>query len=142
MKRIVEQLIGRKITKVTAGGSNGSIIILEIDSRFVLFVYCAWRLELGERILTGWNDCNDPISGVLTQEIKKLNDNSIRDVSLSAFFDLKINFSDNKTLNVFVDITSHMSQEASDENWSVCDTKNDRCLTVNKDQMVIEQSYR
>jgi hypothetical protein len=142
MKRLVEQLVDRAITEVIAGGSNGSIVLLEVDFKFLLSIYCAWRLEGEGKILTGWNDSNDPVSGQLTIEIKKLAGDKIEHVSISEFNDLTISFSSGKVLNVFCDITSHIYSEALDENWCLCDMESNFCLIVNKDQEIIEQPYK
>jgi len=85
------KIIHKPITKVIAGGSIGSIITLVIgDDEYDVVVYCVWRLEDEDKILTGWNESNDSLNGNLKKNIKELHGDVIHSFEISNFFDLKI----------------------------------------------------
>lgn len=119
-------LRGKKVTKVIAGGSNGSIIILRIGDDYSLFVYCAWRLEDGNKIITGWQEDYDAENGRLTIGIKELKNNIIAKIDVSRFFDLKIHFKGGEILNVFCDLTPNVKSGDYDENWVLGDLKENK----------------
>ncbi len=122
---IINAFIGKKISKVTVGGSNGSVVILRIgDNLFSLFIYCIWRLEENDKIVTGWNESSDAESGNLTQQIKLLLNDEIKNIQLSNFMDIKIYFLSGKVLNIFCDITPKYEPEEYDENWVISDIVN------------------
>ena len=140
---ILRRLPGKQINEVTAGGSNGSIIILQIGiADFCLFVKCVWRLQKLDKVLTGWNESNLPIVGNLTKQINELTTDVITKVETSDFFDLQIHFVSGKALNIFCDVTPKYEPDYYDENWVICDIKANICYTIKKDFSITTSVYR
>jgi len=142
ISRLIKGIEGKEITKVIAGGSNGSIVVLRIgEEEFSLFIKCIWRLEDESNILTGWNESNDAEHGNLTLQMKKLSGDFIKSTELSGFYDLKLHFLSGKTLNIFCDVTPHYEPEDYDENWLLCDIKGNRSYVVKKDFLIADRPY-
>lgn len=140
---VISKLSGKQITKTISGGSNGSVIVLDIGiSEFSLTVNCVWRLEMEDRVITGWNESNNSINGVMTKEIKQLKGDIIKSVRISTFFDLYLEFSSGKKLNIFCDVTPNYQPSDYDENWSLCSIKSNDCKIINNDFAVITTTYR
>ncbi|MEO6915626.1 MAG: hypothetical protein ABI151_08205 [Chitinophagaceae bacterium] len=139
---VIFKLSGKQITKTIVGGSNGSIIILRIGiNEFSFKVNCVWRLEMKNQMITGWNESNDSLNGVMTKEIKRLNGDTIKSVKMSDFFDLQLEFSSGKVLNIFCDVTPNYEPSDYDENWSLCDIKSNDCKIISKDFAIITTTY-
>jgi hypothetical protein len=141
LKKVLSLLNSQKVSKVIAGGSNGSIIILDIDNRYSLCVYCVWRLEHGDKVLTGWNESNDSKSGNLTLGIKKLEGDTIKRIYVNQFYDLQISFYSGKVLNIFCDITPKYEPEECDENWSLADIIKNEVYTITKSYLIATELY-
>ncbi|HEY0652118.1 MAG TPA: hypothetical protein VGD65_03280 [Chryseosolibacter sp.] len=120
----IARLIGKKVKKVGAGGSTGSMFTLDFwdgneiaESRSpdCLMVKCSWRLEdiLNVKTITGWQE-DSSLQGALTFGLKSLTDDTIAKVDLTAFNDLAITFKSGKRLSLFCDITENVS---GDFNW-------------------------
>ena len=123
---IINAFIGKKVTKVTAGGGNGSVVILRFgENLFSLFIYCIWRLEENNKIVTGWNESCDAETGNLTKQIKLLLNDEIKKTEVSNLMDIKIYFVSGKVLNIFCDITPMYEPKEYDENWVISDIAND-----------------
>jgi hypothetical protein len=140
---VLTKLIGKTVTEVIAGGSNGSIVVLHFgSSEFCLFVKCVWRLEQVNTIITGWNESNDAVNGNMTKRIKELAGDAIKNVEVNNFYDLKLRFVSDKTLNIFCDVTTHYEPEDYDENWVICDIQSNVCYAVNKDFAIVTSVYK
>lgn len=140
---ILTKLTGKKVTEVIAGGSNGSIVVLNFgESEFCLFVKCVWRLEQVNTIITGWNESNDAVNGNMTKKIKELTDDVIRNTELNNFYDLKLHFISGKTLNVFSDVTPYYEPDDYDENWVICDIQSNVCYAVSKDFTIATSVFK
>jgi hypothetical protein len=127
---LMNELVGKPVLKVNAGGSTGSIFSLDFgnqlikvekgghtffEGEYVLMVYCAWRLDdlkLHEP-MTGWHE-NSDLNGVMTFRLKTLLNDVVENVSLKSFFDCEIFFKSGKRLTVFCDLTPYVD---ADTNW-------------------------
>lgn len=138
----INEIVGTEVTNVIAGGANGSIFILEMNNRYLLTVYCAWRLELAHQVLTGCNESSDSLKGDIPSELKKLSHDKVKAVFLSNFYDLKVEFISTKVLNVFCDVTPHSEPEDYDENWVICDQQEDKCYVINSHFQIVTSKYR
>lgn len=140
---LLSNLTGKVVTKCIAGGSNGSIIVLDIGSdEFTLFIYCSWRISKESKILATWNDNNDPDSGNLTLEAKKLEGELIKEIKQTNFYDLEILFMSHKVLQIFADVFNKgYEDENASENWSLGDKKNDINYSVTSNFEVHTSKY-
>lgn len=140
---ILQSLLGKQINKVIAGGSNGSIIILDIgNDEFSLFIYCSWRISKENEVLSSSTENNDSKTGNLTIEAKKIQGEEIVSIITTDLFDLQLVFKSGKVLSVFADITTNgYDSDAMDENWSLADKRNNIAYTISNTFKVITTSY-
>lgn len=130
VRLLIDKFIGKKVLKVNAGGSTGSVFSLDIgdeliskeknghtflQGEFFLMVNCAWRLDDldSNRPVTGWHE-NSDVGGVMTLRLKSLFNDEIEKIVLSSFYDLEIIFKSRKRLFVFCDLTPYVDEES---NW-------------------------
>jgi len=121
IRRLIDNLIGKKVLKVNAGGTTGSVFSLDIgdelisreknghaflQGEFFIMVNCAWRLDDldNNRPLTGWREDSD-VDGIMTLRLKTLLNDEIEGIELTPFYDLQIIFKSKKRLFVFCDLT-------------------------------------
>ena len=135
-------LCGKQVTAVIAGGANGSIITLEINHRYLFTVYCAWRLEQLQSVLTGSNESPEPLEGHIPKQTKKLLHETIESVTLSDFYDVRFRFTSATVLNVFCDVTPHYVPEDYEENWVLCDQIQDLCYAIDRQFQVQRSKYK
>jgi hypothetical protein len=138
----LNETVGQTITDVIAGGANGSIINLEIDHRYLLTIYCVWRLERAPIVLTGSNESPDLLNGDIPREMKKLLHDEVESVFVSDLYDLKVRFTSSTVLSVFCDVTPHYTPVDYDENWTFCDQQENSCFVINQDFQVTMSKYR
>jgi hypothetical protein len=135
---IIEKLKDAKIEKIIAGGSNGSIVLIDLakgTDKYVLYIYCTWRLSFIDKVLTGWND----IDTVFVTELNKLENDIITEVILNSLGDFTLLFQSGIKLDVFCDITSNINDTSMDENWSFCDISKNQCYNfTNQFSFLIE----
>jgi hypothetical protein len=108
-------LVGKKIRRITAGGSAGSIIgvyfesdrILQPDHtayEWYLAVECSWRLEAGGVPLSSSLDDNSE-QGAMAPALRSLIGCTVSEISASMpALDLVVNFSEQRRLVVFCDV--------------------------------------
>jgi hypothetical protein len=96
------------------------------DAEYSLMVWCAWRLDGSQKPITGWLEPNDN-AGPLVSGLVQLEGETVVDVRVhSPAWDLALEFSGQKTLQVFCDATRGTQRT---ENWSLLGP-NDLCLAV------------
>jgi hypothetical protein len=140
---IFGKIRGKKINSVSTGESSGSVIILNIGDQdeYCLFVYCVWRLEGHNVVLTGWNESNS-IGGNLVHQVRQLEGDRISSVGMTEFYDLKIKLESGKCLTVFCDVTPHYETPDYDENWSIYDIRENGCLSISRNFQIIGEKFR
>ncbi len=96
------------------------------DPEFHLMVWCAWRLDGPSEPITGWLEPNDN-DGPMVRGLAELEGESVVSVRVRApAWDLELEFTGQKTLNVFCDLTEHSGRG---ENWHVSG-RNGFCVAV------------
>ncbi len=123
---IIKEIKAAKIDKIIAGGANGSIILFDLikgSDKYVLYIYCTWRLSLSDKILTGWNDSDT----IFVKELHKLKGEIINVVTSSELGDFTLFFINGIKLEVFCDITSNIEDTSIEENWSLCNISKNQC---------------
>ncbi|MCQ6557497.1 hypothetical protein [Paenibacillus mendelii] len=132
---IVQNLIGSTVNEVIAGGSNGSMVVIEADHNYVLFLYCCWRLNDSDSILCGWNDQESYLI-----RIKELEGDRIQSMNMDGFYDFVMRFASGRELRVMCDLTPGC-ENGQEENWSICDKKTNVCYVVNNQLQPIETKF-
>ncbi len=139
---VLSKISGKRVVKVIAGGSNGSIIVLKIgEEEFSIFIKCVWRMEHKGKVIAGWNESNDAINGNLTIQAKALTGETIDKIEISELYDLRIHFSGGKMFNVFCDVTPNYEPELYDENWVISDITENISYVASKDFELLTRPY-
>lgn len=121
IKKLKENLIrieNKKVSKVIAGGANGSIIIIDFEDTYSLFVFCAWRF-ISKDVIVTWNDSPDALKGEIPIYLKSLVNKKLKKIILINDYDLKLEFDNGVVFSVFSDLNSTSSD--IEENWCVID---------------------
>ena len=130
LELLMQSVLGKKVLKVNAGGSAGSIFCLELgdllqskqengreltEGDFSIMVYSSWRLDdlLNVKPITSWQEDSD-IDGKMTSSLKDLLGDFIDGITVSPFYDLDVRFRSGRRLAVFCDLTSNQEM---DTNW-------------------------
>lgn len=135
-----DNIKGAKIEKIIAGGSNGSIILMDLikdNKKYVLYVYCTWRLSFDNKITTGWNDKDT----FFVVELNKLVNDIIDGITSNSLGDFALIFKSGIKLDVFCDITSNINDSAMDENWSLCDISKNQCYNFTNQFSFLVEPY-
>lgn len=145
LDELLGKLIKLKVLEVSAGKTTGSIILIHFGHKnhdYSLMVYSAWRLDdsRSKKPVTGNNESNNPKTGVMIPEIKKLLGNTITDVDNNEFGDLVLCFDTGKILRIFCDITPNVDNDYVDVNWVFYNIKKNKCYTFDKRFEVILSS--
>ena len=135
---LLNKLEGKIITEIIAGGSNGSIVILEIDHRYSLFLYCSWRLTRNKHIVT-WNDNSDANVGDIPTNFNQLLNLKIKKIYRINCFDLVILFTNGNCINVFSDLSR--SSSPTEENWFLADKVNNICYILTNEFTLITEKF-
>lgn len=128
IKKIFEALTSKLVYKAVVGGGVGSIIKIELETNIYFFVYCIWRLEHDEIVLSTSDDDSTAVIGLMAMTIKQLEGNRIIRTELSSQLDLTLYFENNYILKLFCNM-SYTSGDYS--NWELCDPDNNIVFTVN-----------
>lgn len=127
-KSSLEEIIGLKLLKLTAGDGSGSIINFEFGQAlkevshanhvfeqgdYSIMIYCSWRIAKESSIITTWKDSNHK-SGPMLQGLDALKGLKVTSINLNDLNDLKITFEDTFSLNVFCDLGKNYD---FDTNW-------------------------
>jgi hypothetical protein len=130
LELLMHSIIGKKVLKVNAGGSTGSIFCVELgdslqsgqengreltEGDFSIMVYSSWRLDdlLNIKPITSWQE-NSDIDGKMTSSLKDLLEDFVDGITVSPFYDLDVRFRSGRRLAVFCDLTS---DQEMDTNW-------------------------
>lgn len=145
MMDCIKKLQNNKVDKIVAGGSNGSIILIDLIEHLdknILYIYCAWRLSLNNKILTGSNDNSNSNDTIFVAEIKKLENDIVKKVYTHSLGDFTLEFNSGKKLDVFSDITSNGGTDEVRENWVICDVSNNICHNFTNRFNFYKETYR
>jgi len=145
IKKILNTIINGRITNVIKGGSNGSIILLEIKSnekQYILYIYCSWRLSIMNKILTGSNEDATDINSRYHKEMKMLEDDVIENMVINNLGDFSVNFKSKKVLDVFCDLTYRDNDGNLIENWTLCNVSENKCYNFTNNFSISEEFYR
>lgn len=119
---ILETLQGSKVSKVIAGGGNGSIIIIDIDNKYSLYILCDWRLITNDDVIVTSYDDSDVKHGKIPIYLKKLHKEVVKKISIINRYDINIEFQNETILTIFSN--NNKSSNTIDENWSFVDIEN------------------
>lgn len=124
LQKLLRHLSGLKIWDVRASDITGSIFSFEIgavnevvnnpdrssEGEFSFMVYCSWRLEDKNYIITTWRDSSEQ----LIESLRNINEDHIDNINLSPKLDIEFSFVSGKKLIVFCDFSNSSN---SSTNW-------------------------
>jgi len=144
MREFIKNLSNLKVDKIIAGGSNGSIVLMDISNestKYVIYIYCSWRLSLENEVITTWNDESISSDSIFVVQMKKLEGDTIESVHMHILGDLELTFESGKRLNIFSDISSNSVESDNVENWSLCNVITNKCYSLNNYFKIVEEIY-
>jgi hypothetical protein len=119
-RKYLDNIINSTITYSRAGGGAGSIILMDLDKKgvmYTLWIHCTWRIENDKQVIATSADDITPNTGLIAQSAKMFEGRQIVSFELSKFNDLFIEFSDNLYIRIF-NFLSHTNTD--DYNWDFC----------------------
>ena len=141
MVEIIGLLVGRRISEVVCGAPSGSVFYLEFpDGDEAFCVNCAWRLDHGEHVLTGWRESNDGSDSPLVSGLRKLTGATIEAVDTPMIGAIRIIFSSGHALFLLCDLTPQYDQEG-DANWKYLDPANNKAYLMDRHLTLKEVPY-
>lgn len=121
MKNKIKNLVGQAVTKSSAGGSAGSILMLEFESKAYFFIWCSWRIEHDSKVLVTSSDTvlptenNDSPNGFIGGNAPVLIGKKVISFNLTPFYDLELVFENEYKVRIFCDIGA--SRDDYEMNW-------------------------
>lgn len=102
--KLLKKAVGKKVVYTLTGGGAGSIWNLELEDGIGFMIYCAWRVEQGDFVLT--TDCDDAtaIVGHMNQTVQRLVGCKLLSYELSKHYDLILHFEDDFLVRVFCNL--------------------------------------
>lgn len=138
LKDILQSLCFKTIYKASVGGGVGSIIKLELDNNDFLFIYCTWRLEHNNIVLSTSEDDSQAVIGLMANTIRRIEGKNIIKVDISPQYDLTVILEENYKLRVFCNV-SYSNEDYS--NWELCCPQNNLTFTINNHFKIDVSTY-
>lgn len=126
--KILQSLYFKMINTASVGGGAGSIIKLELETNDYLFIYCTWRLEYNNMVLSTSDDDCQAITGLMANTMKKIEGKKIIEIDISPQYDLTFILEESYKLKVFCNV-SYSNEGYS--NWELCSPQNNLTFTIN-----------
>ncbi len=126
--KILQSLYFKMINTASVGGGAGSIIKLELETNDYLFIYCTWRLEYNNMVLSTSDDDCQAITGLMANTMKKIEGKKIIEIDISPQYDLTFILEESYKLKVFCNV-SYSNEGYS--NWELCSPQNNLTVTIN-----------
>lgn len=123
MENRLKKLINQKVVKSSAGGGAGSILVVEYEDTSYLFIWCAWRIEQGEKVIVTSSDTIEPTesnespNGLIGEKSPILEGKKLISVQLTPQYDLEMSFDEEYKLRIFCDIG--YSRDDYNVNWEL-----------------------
>lgn len=115
------KLNSSKVVNSISGGGAGSILSIDFDNTYDLFIYSVWRIEKNEKVLATSADNTEALVGKVAQAAKYLEGKKVKSWELSKQFDLTIDFDDGSSLKIFCDVSYSSTDDGGtyDTNWEL-----------------------
>ena len=147
MESKIRSLIGQKVTKSSAGGSAGSILVLEFENTSYFFIWCSWRIEHGTKVIVTSSDTilptetNPSPNGFIGEKTPILIGKKLKTVSLTTLYDLELVFEENYKLHIFCDIG--ISRDDYGTNWEFIIPTENISIEINNhfEEKMIEENF-
>ena len=116
----IDKLIGRKVLTSRAGGGAGSILLIETEGESFFFIWCDWRIEKGDHVISTSLDDTTAVTGPIARSAKLLDNKAILSIEMTKQYDLTIKFEEEYCLKLFCLISCSRSEESVlDCNWEL-----------------------
>lgn len=135
---LLDNLINLKVSKVIAGGGNGSTIVLFVNDCYSIFIFCCWRYVSSDNKIVTWNDSPDALVGEIPVYLKQILNIGIKKIALVNNFDLCIEFYNGASLMIFSELTVSSGIE---ENWCLADIKSNECFNMTNEFCLTLSKY-
>lgn len=147
MEDELKELINQRVVKSSAGGAAGSILVVEFEDTSYLFIWCAWRIEKGEKVIVTSSDTilptetNSSPHGLIGEKTPILKDRKLVSINLTSQYDLEMLFDNDYKLRIFCDI-GH-SRDDYTTNWELnSPTENSSIeITNHFEEKILEENF-
>lgn len=142
--KLLSQAVDKTVTCSRTGGGVGSIWVIEFENDPYFMIYCSWRVESNEKVITTSNDDGTPHVGHMIVNTKKLIGNKLMSYTLSKQNDLILNFDNNFVVKVFCHMgfeTEKTQEDYKYENWAFCIPSLDIAVTITTDFRQVYTKY-
>lgn len=130
--KYLNEIANSNVTYSRAGGGAGCVILIKFEKQnliYSMFINCAWRIEMGDKVITTSADDTTAKTGPMAKGVRLLEGLKVLSVNMSKFYDLSIKFENNISLNVFCDITP-TNILLSSQNWDLSVIKEDLSFEI------------
>jgi hypothetical protein len=136
-------IINSNVILSKSGGSTGSLWLIDFDNKTSLYIYCTWRIEHNDNILTTSNDDTTPITGLLTKTVRELEGKKLIAFDLSKQYDLTLKFEDDYCVKIFCDISYSETENGGtyDTNWDLSMPDNDLVISISNYFKINKSKY-
>jgi len=139
----IDKLIGRKVLTSRAGGGAGSILLIETEGESFFFIWCDWRIEKGDHVISTSLDDTTAVTGPVARSAKLLDNRVILSIEMTKQYDLIIKFEKEYCLRVFCLISySRAKENTLGLNWELSFPKEDLSFEItNKFEVRMTKYY-
>lgn len=132
----IEDYLSKAVNSIvmssTSGGSVGSLWLIEFENGISIYVYCAWRIEHKDIVLSTSTDNSTPNTGRLSRSVRELEGNKLIKFELSKQYDLNLFFENDYSLSLFCNVSYSQTEDGGtyDTNWEICAPEEDKVISV------------
>lgn len=101
INELLSTAIGQEVARSRTGGAAGSVWTLRFKEEMGFMIYCAWRVECDNVVLTTSIDDKKAITGRMSKSVGKLVGKKLLSYELSKHYDLILHFEDNYLVRIF-----------------------------------------
>lgn len=143
IKEKLEDICSMLTTECITGGGAGSILKIKLEDSSYFFIYCVWRIEHYDIVLSTSDDSVDAIIGRMAKSAKLLENKRVLSVEMSKQYDLIIYFEDSYCLKVFCNVSYSRTENGGtyDTNWELCLPNKDIVFIINNYFKVETDAY-
>lgn len=142
--KLLSLAVGETVVHSLTGGAAGSIWALRFENNSSFMIYCAWRIECNEKVITTSCDDATPLVGRMNVNVQKMTGKKLLSYTLSKQNDLILYFDYNFIIRMFCNIgleLENTKEGCCDENWDFCIPSLDIAVSATTDFRKIYTKY-
>lgn len=143
IKEKLESIYSISVTESITGGGSGSILKIKFGNSCYFFIYCVWRIEQYDIVLSTSDDSAEALTGRMARSAKLLENRKVLSIEISKQYDLVINFDDNYCVRLFCNVSYSQTENGGtyDTNWELCLPSEDTVFIIDNYFKVKTEKY-